>query len=54
MRAFKKYFDYKMLICECWVLYAVLGGTTENYRKIIDKGIKLNMCELIWIFRKNG
>lgn len=37
MGAFKKYFDYSMMIFGCGVPYVVLDGTAEDYRKIIEK-----------------
>ena len=48
MGAFKHYFDYGMMICGCGVPYVVLDGTTEDYKKIIDKAVYLKKYEFGW------
>lgn len=34
MGAFKKYFDYKMMLCGCGIPYILLEGTADDYKKI--------------------
>ena len=48
MGAFKHYFDYGMQILGCGVPYVVLDGTSEDYKKIIDKAIYLKKYEFDW------
>ena len=48
MGAFKKYFNYKMIICGCGVPYVVLDGTAEDYKKILAKAKELKKYDLDW------
>ncbi len=48
MGAFKHYFDYGMQILGCGVPYVVLDGTSEDYKKIIDKDIYLKKYKFDW------
>ena len=52
MGAFKKYFDYSMMIFGCGVPYVVLDGTAEDYRKIIEKAKNLKKYELDWYINR--
>ena len=48
MGAFKKYFDYKMLLCGCGIPYIILEGTAEDYRKILEKTKYLSKYDFSW------
>lgn len=48
MDAFKKFFNYKMVLCGCGIPYLILEGTSEDYRKIISKAKKLRKYDLEW------
>ena len=48
MGAFKKYFNYTMMLCGCGVPYVVLDGTAEDYKKILEKAKKLKKYDLDW------
>ena len=52
MGAFKKYFDYSMMIFGCGVPYVVLDGTAEDYRKIIEKAKYLKKYKLDWYINR--
>ena len=48
MGAFKKYFNYKMVLCGCGVPYVVLDGTAEDYKNILAKAKELKKYDLDW------
>ena len=48
MGAFKKYFDYTMMIFGCGVPYVVLDGTADDYKKIMEKAKKLKIYKFSW------
>ena len=48
MGAFKHYFKYGMMLCGCGVPYVVLDGTSEDYKKIIDKAVYLKKYKFDW------
>ena len=41
MGAFKKYFDYTMMLCGCGIPYIILEGTAQDYKEIISKAKEL-------------
>jgi len=48
MSAFKKFFNYRMILCGCGVPYIILEGTSEDYKKIIEKAKKLRKYNFDW------
>lgn len=52
MGAFKKYFDYKMMLCGCGIPYILLEGTADDYKKILDKANDLKKYEFSWYIEK--
>ena len=48
MSAFKKFFNYRMILCGCGVPYLILEGTSEDYKKIIEKAKKLRKYNFDW------
>ncbi len=52
MGAFKKYFDYEMHLIGCGLPYIILEGTAEDYKKIIEKGMKLKKYEFEWYINR--
>ena len=52
MGAFKKYFDYEMMLCGCGIPYIILEGTSEDYRKIISKANELKKYNFNWYISK--
>ncbi len=46
MRAFQKYFNYKMTLSGCGSPYLILEGTAEDYQKINDKANKLRKYDI--------
>jgi len=52
MGAFKKYFDYEMHLCGCGLPYIILEGTAEDYKKIIEKAMKLKKYEFEWYINR--
>ena len=58
MSAFKKFFNYRMILCGCGIPYIILEGTAEDYKKIISKANQLKKYDLDWYinstYSKNG
>jgi len=52
MGAFKKYFDYKMMICGCGIPYIILEGTADDYKEIISKAKQLSKYDFDWYIKK--
>ena len=52
MGAFKKYFNYEMHLLGCGLPYIILEGTAEDYKKIIEKGIKLKKYKFEWYINR--
>ena len=52
MGAFKKYFDYKMMLCGCGIPYILLEGTADDYKKIKNKANKLKKYDFDWYINK--
>ena len=52
MGAFSKYFDYELFIDECGNPYIILEGTSEDYKKIIEKAKKLKIYEFEWYINR--
>ena len=52
MGAFKKYFNYEMLLCGCGLPYIILEGTAEDYKKIIEKAKKLKKYQFEWYINR--
>ena len=52
MGAFKKYFDYKMMICGCGIPYIILEGTAQDYKEIITKSKELAKYKFDWYINK--
>ena len=52
MGAFKKYFDYKMSLKGCGIPYIILEGTTEDYKKILEKSKELKKYEFSWYIER--
>ena len=48
MGAFKKYFDYRMMLCGCGIPYIILEGNAEDYKKILSKTEKLVKYDFEW------
>ena len=48
MSIFKKFFNYKMMLCGCGIPYLILEGTSEDYRKIISKAKYLRKYDFEW------
>ena len=48
MGAFKKYFDYTMMLCGCGIPYIILEGEAEDYKKIKLKAEKLSRYKFDW------
>ena len=52
MGAFKKYFDYKMMLCGCGIPYIILEGTAQDYKEIITKSKELAKYKFDWYINK--
>ena len=52
MGAFKKYFDYHMMLCGCGFPYIILEGTAQDYKEIISKAKELKKYEFNWYINK--
>ena len=52
MGAFKKYFDYTMMLCGCGSPYIILEGTAQDYKEIISKAKELMKYEFDWYIKK--
>ena len=52
MGAFKKYFDYKMMLCGCGIPYIILEGTADDYKKILNKAKDLEKYNFSWYIKK--
>jgi hypothetical protein len=52
MGAFKKYFDYKMMLCGCGTPYIILEGTAQDYKEIISKAKELSKYKFDWYINK--
>ena len=52
MGAFKKYFDYTMMLCGCGMPYIILEGTAQDYKEIISKAKELIKYEFNWYIDK--
>ena len=52
MGAFKKYFDYTMVLCGCGIPYIILEGEAEDYKKIKSKAEKLSKYEFDWYINR--
>ena len=52
MGAFKKYFDYTMNLVGCGIPYLIFEGTTEDYKKIKEKALKLKKYKFDWYIDK--
>ena len=52
MGAFKKYFDYKMMLLGCGIPYIILEGTTEDYKKILEKSKNLKQYKFSWYIER--
>ena len=50
--AFKKFFNYKMILCGCGIPYIILEGTAEDYKKIISKANRLKKYDLDWYINR--
>ena len=48
MSSFKKFFNYKMMLCGCGIPYIILEGTAEDYKKIISKANELKKYDFAW------
>ena len=48
MGAFKKYFDYEMLLSGCGIPYIILEGTAQDYKDIITKAKELSKYDFDW------
>ena len=48
MGAFKKYFEYEMVLCGCGIPYIILEGTSKDYKSIIAKAKELKKYEFDW------
>ena len=48
MGAFKKYFDYTMMVFGCGIPYIILEGEAEDYKKIKLKAEKLKKYKFDW------
>lgn len=48
MGVFKKYFEYRMILCGCGIPYIILEGSVEDYKKIIEKANKLKKYKFSW------
>ena len=52
MGAFKKYFDYTMMLCGCGIPYIILEGTAQDYKEIISKAKELSKYKFDWYIKK--
>ena len=52
MGAFKKFFNYEMILCGCGIPYIILEGTAEDYQKILDKLNDLKQYKFSWYVEK--
>ena len=52
MGAFKKYFDYEMILCGCGLPYIILEGTVDDYKKILEKSKELKKYEFSWYIER--
>ena len=48
MGAFKKYFNYEMILCGCGIPYIILEGTADDYKKILSKAQNLKKFKFEW------
>ena len=52
MGAFKKYFDYTMMLLGCGIPYIILEGEAEDYKKIKLKAEKLKKYQFDWYINR--
>ena len=52
MGAFKKYFDYEMMLIGCGTPYIILEGTAQDYKEIINKAKELCKYEFGWYINR--
>ena len=52
MGAFKKYFDYEMMLIGCGTPYIILEGTAQDYKEIINKSKELAKYEFDWYINR--
>jgi hypothetical protein len=52
MGSFKKNFDYEMQLSGCGIPYIILEGTVEDYKKIIEKSMKLKRYKFEWYINR--
>ena len=52
MGAFKKYFNYEMMSIGCGIPYIILEGTTEDYKKILEKSKELKKYKFSWYIER--
>ena len=52
MGAFKKYFNYEMMLIGCGIPYIILEGNTEDYKKIIEKSKELCKYQFSWYIER--
>ena len=52
MGAFKKYFDYKMTLFGCGIPYIIIEGTSDDYKKILDKAKNLKKYQFGWYIER--
>ena len=52
MGAFKKYFDYTMMLDGCGIPYIILEGEAEDYKKIKLKAEKLKIYQFDWYINR--
>ena len=48
MGAFKEYFDYRVDLCGCGIPYIILEGTSDDYKKIMNKASQLKKYNFGW------
>ena len=52
MGAFKKYFDYTMMLVGCGIPYIILEGKVDDYKQIKAKAEKLKKYEFNWYINR--
>ena len=52
MGAFKKYFEYRMMLFGCGIPYIILEGTAQDYKEIIAKSAELKKYDFEWYINK--
>ena len=52
MGAFKKYFEYHMILLTCGIPYIILEGTSEDYEKIKEKAKQLSKYKFEWYINR--